>query len=238
MTSEKNEYQALKTAFLAIISHELRTPLTEILAASDALGGTWLGQLNQTQREYLEMIQDAARRLNTLVDDLISFSQLQAQGATLVREPARLSAIIDLVVGNYRTQASKRRIALHAFLATDLLPISVDQAKISRVVSNLLANALNYTPAGGSVTVSQRAVPGYQCIDVQDTGPGIAPERQALLFESFYQAGSHLTRQVGGLGLGLAYARQIVEAHQGKLTLLSEPNQGSLFTVWLPDSVG
>jgi signal transduction histidine kinase len=230
------ELDRLKGAFLAIISHELRTPLTEIIAALCLLQEDYVGPLNAQQRQYLNIACGAADHLDTLIGDLIAFTQLQAEAVAIRREPASLGMLARHVITQLTSRAAAKSLRLSIDTKPDLPPILVDGGMITRVISNLVINAINYTPPGGQVSVTVGAEPGFQTIDVKDTGIGIPKEKQPLLFESFYQADNHMTRQVGGLGIGLAYARRIVEAHQGKITFTSEAGQGSTFTVRLPTS--
>jgi signal transduction histidine kinase len=228
------ELDRLKGAFLAIISHELRTPLTEIIAALGFLKDGSLGSLNEQQRQYLGIAENAAKHLNTLISDLIAFAQLQSETVETRREPTALVELVSVVIDQHRSSAEAKQLHLSLASTDNLPPIPVDRALMARVISNLIINAINYTPAGGQVIVRVGAESDAQCISVKDTGVGIPKEKQARLFQSFYQANDHLTRQVGGLGIGLAYARRIIEAHHGQIVLSSEEGKGSTFTVYLP----
>lgn len=228
------ELDRLKSAFLAIISHELRTPLTEIVAALCLLQEDYVGPLNDRQRQYVDIAKGAADRLDGLISDLIAFSQLQSEMMETRQELHPLSTLVARVTESLRPRAQFKELALSFSSVRDLPPILVDEALITRVVSNLVINAINFTPAKGQVNVSVNREPGFQTITVHDTGVGIPQEKKALLFDSFYQANGYLTRQVGGLGIGLAYAKRIVEAHKGKITFTSQEGQGSSFVVHLP----
>ena len=232
-----NELDRLKAAFLAIISHELRTPLTEIIAAASILGDGYLGELSNDQRHYLEMIENSADHLNKLVHDLLAFAQLQADVVEIFAEPTSLNQLALASIDLYRGQMQSKNLQLIQQLAPDLPPISIDSVKLLRVFSNLLSNGVNFTREGGRIMVRTRAAEDGQVFEVADTGIGIAQEKQAHLFESFYQAQDPLTRERGGLGIGLAYARRIVEAHGGHITFESVAGAGSLFSVWLPAHV-
>ncbi len=232
------ELDRLKAAFLAIISHELRTPLTEIIAAVGILDGDFLGPLNADQRHYLMMIQGSASKLNSLIQDLLSFAQLQASVKELMRVPTQLEAMAQEAIHLHRTEMDEKKILLITDFAPNLPPISLDRQKITRVISNLVSNAISFTPEGGRVMVRTRVLDGGQAIDVADTGVGIPKEKQAKIFDSFYQTNDPMTRSVGGLGIGLAYAKQIVVAHYGKIRVDSVLGKGSMFTVWLPTATG
>jgi signal transduction histidine kinase len=235
------ELDRLKAAFLAIISHELRTPLTEIIAATSILGDGYLGTFNEDQQRYLEMIENSAEHLNQLLQDLLSFSQLQSEIVETLREPTDLNEVARAAMDLYRGQMEQKKLQLVTRLTPGLAPLLLDRVKILRVFSNLISNGVKFTREGGRIMVRTRAVDVGEVFEVADTGIGIPRSKQARLFESFYQAEEPLTRDVGGLGIGLAYARRIVEAHGGRTTFESVEGQGSLFCVWLPphpDSLG
>jgi signal transduction histidine kinase len=232
----ERELAQLKAAFLAIISHELRTPLTEIMGAASLLSAGYLGTLNEKQREYLTMIESSASHLNVLIQDLLSFAQLQSQTTELLRVPVTLAEIGRDALALHRAEAAKKNLLVITDLDTPLPPLPLDRVKMTRVVSNLISNAINFTPEGGRIMVRTRGRDGGQMLDVADTGVGIPQEKRANIFDSFYQTEDPLTRTVGGLGIGLAYARQIVEAHRGRIGVESIKGRGSLFTIWLPES--
>jgi signal transduction histidine kinase len=230
-----DEVDRLKAAFLAIISHELRTPLTEIMAAASMLGDGYLGSLSDEQRHYVEMIANSAENLNKIIQDLLSFAQLQADVVETLSEPTALSDLVCAAIELHRSQMEDKRINLILRLAPDLPTIRLDRIKMARVYSNLISNAVNFTREGGRIMVRTRTDGEGQALDVADNGVGIPKSRQPNLFDSFYQAEDPMTRQTGGLGIGLAYARRIVEAHRGRLTFESIEGKGSLFSVWLPE---
>lgn len=233
-TPTHHEPDRLKAAFLAIISHELRTPLTEIMAAASILGDGYLGELSCDQRRYLEMIENSAANLNKIIQDLLSFAQLQSDVVETLSEPTALCDLARAAVDLYRPQMEQKRLLLILRLAPDLPPIPLDRIKMARVYSNLVSNAVTFTRESGRIMVRSRLEGEGQILDVADNGVGIPKSRQAHVFESFYQAEDPMTRQNGGLGIGLAYSRRIVEAHHGRLTFESIEGKGSMFSVWLP----
>lgn len=224
----------LKAAFLAIISHELRTPLTEIMAAAAVLGDEYLGSLSNEQRHYLQMIENSAASLDKIIQDLLSFAQTQADVVETFSEPTLLSDLARTAIDLHRAQIERKKLCIIPKFATDLPPLQLDRIKMARVYSNLISNAVNFTSEGGKIMVRTRREGEGQAVDVADNGVGIPLSRQAHLFESFYQAEDPMTRQTGGLGIGLAYARRIVEAHGGRMSFESLEGKGSIFTVWLP----
>jgi signal transduction histidine kinase len=224
----------LKAAFIAIISHELRTPLTEIMAAASVLGEGYLGALSEQQRRYLEMIKSSAASLDKIIQDLLSFAQMQADVVETLSEPTPFSDLAQAAIDLHRGQIERKGLCLILRLDADLPPIPLDRIKMTRVCSNLISNAVSFTREGGRIMVRTRRDGEGQALDVADNGVGIPKSRQARVFESFYQAEDPMTRQTGGLGIGLAYARRIVEAHGGSVNFESIEGKGSMFTVWLP----
>lgn len=231
------EVDPLKSAFLAIISHELRTPLTEIIAAAAVLGDGYLGSLNQDQRRYLLMIENSAGNLNKLIQDLLSYAQLQSDVVETVPDATALSDLVQESVDLHHPQIVEKGLHLILRLAPDLPPIKLDRMKMTRVFSNLIGNAVTFTRPGGRIMLRTRADGDGQAFDVADNGIGIPKSRQPHLFESFYQAQDPMTRQTGGLGIGLAYTRRIVQAHGGRITFESIEDKGSMFTIWLPSDI-
>ncbi len=229
-----DELDRLKAAFLAIISHELRTPLTEIMAAASILGDGFLGGLTEDQHRYLVMIENSANHLNELIQDLLSFAQLQSDVVEILGEPGELNEIALAAVKLYRAQMEQKKLLMLTRLTPELPRIPLDRTKMIRVVSNLISNAINFTGEGGRIMVRTRVAEEGQVIDVADTGVGIPKDKLPQVFDSFYQAEDPLTRQIGGLGIGLAYARRIVEAHRGRISVQSIEGRGSIFSVWLP----
>jgi signal transduction histidine kinase len=224
----------LQAAFIAIISHELRTPLAEIMAAASVLGDGYTGSLNDQQRHYLEMIELSAANLDKIIKDLLSFAQMQADVIETLSEPTPLGDLVRAALDLNRGQMERKRLCLILRLGDDLPPLSLDRIKMARVCSNLISNAVSFTREGGRIMIRTRKEGEGQALDVADNGIGIPEVRQAHVFESFYQAEDPMTRQTGGLGIGLAYARRIVEAHGGRITFESIEGRGSMFTVWLP----
>jgi two-component system phosphate regulon sensor histidine kinase PhoR len=205
------------------------------MAAASLLGDGYLGSLSEEQRRYLHLIENSAGHLNALIQDLLSFAQLQSQVTELLLDRTMLSTLARDAIALYRAQIERKRLYLITSFDENLGPLLLDRYKMTRVISNLLSNAVTFTPEGGRIMVRTRAADGGQILDVADTGVGISKEKLARIFDSFYQAEEPLTRTKGGLGIGLAYARQIVEAHHGRITVDSVAGKGSLFTVWLPE---
>lgn len=224
----------VKNQFFSNISHELKTPLTMILAPLETLLAGDLGPLEPGQAGHLQTIRRNALGLLRLINDLLDLARLEERHVELKREAMDVPALLEEIVEYARPLAEKKgvRLALEASGATE--GFSADGHKLERVFVNLLANALKFTPAGGQVTLALETDENELRIRVSDTGIGIASDQHARIFERFTQADGSATRKYGGTGIGLAYAREIVELHAGRISLESTVGAGSTFIVHLP----
>ncbi|MDB5096400.1 MAG: histidine kinase, partial [Cyanobacteria bacterium RYN_339] len=222
----------LKGEFVNAVSHDLRTPLTSILGYAefleDGIGGLLAGQ----QLEFVSHIQKAAQRLERLVDDLLDFARIEAGTFTLRQEQAELGELVAEIVASLRPQAEEAHLHLTLDLPAEPLRLAVDFRRIQQVITNLLHNAIKFTPPGG--TVAFRAIPSGAMLrcEVSDTGPGIAEEDIPRLFQRFAQLREG--RAKGGTGLGLSISKAIVEAHGGEIGVISQPGAGATFWFTLP----
>jgi two-component system OmpR family sensor kinase/two-component system sensor histidine kinase BaeS len=228
-----------RRALTADIAHELRTPLAVQRANLEALQD---GVYPLTP-ENLAPVLEQNLLLTRLVDDLRTLALADAGQLTLERTPTDLAGLVERVVERFQPQASGRAIALR--LDADSLPgaalplLSVDPQRVEQILSNLLSNALRYTPEGGQIRVAVAAGRGSLednavQISVWDSGPGIPQESLPRVFERFYRADRSRSRAEGGSGLGLAIARQLAEAHGGSLAAANHPQGGAVFTLRLP----
>jgi CheY-like chemotaxis protein/two-component sensor histidine kinase len=223
----------MKDEFLATVSHELRTPLTAMLG--------WIWWLRrgsadaEAQARALETVERNARAQAQLVEDLLDVSRIVTGKLRLDVRPADLRDVIDAAVDSVRTAADAKGIALEARLPEEARTVVVDPDRIQQVLWNLLSNAIKFTPGGGRVEVALEQRPAEACIVVADTGDGISPAFLPYVFDRFRQAEASSTRTYGGLGLGLAIVRHLVELHGGTVRVASAgPGQGTAFTVTLP----
>jgi len=221
-----------KDRFLAIVSHELRTPLHAILG--------WLGVVErrgdrgENLQRALAVIRRNAESQNTLIDDLLDLARVEQGKLQIDREPVDLAEVVDAVCESQRHVATERQVALEASATRGSFVLG-DSLRLQQVVGNLLGNALKFTPAGGRIAVSLRREGARQVIEVSDDGQGIEPEMLGGLFEPFRQGDTTSRRRHGGLGLGLALVRHIVELHGGQVSAQSEgEGRGASFTVSLP----
>jgi PAS domain S-box-containing protein len=223
----------LKDEFLATLSHELRTPLNAILGWSQMLQTHNLSR-NETEKA-LATIERSARAQNQLIDDILDVSRIVAGKLRLDVRAVDLSNIIAAAVEAARPAAEAKNILLQTLLDPQAGPISGDPDRLQQVVWNLLSNAVKFTPKGGRVQARLERVNSHVEIVVSDTGKGIEAEFLPYVFDRFRQSDGSMTRRHGGLGLGLAIARQIVELHGGSVSVESDgEDQGATFTVQLP----
>jgi signal transduction histidine kinase len=222
---ERSEEQ--RQQLLADVTHELRTPLTVVQGNLEAL----LDRVYPADAEHLAPILDETRVLSRLVDDLRTLSIAEAGALPLHREPTDIAALVTDSVASFRTHADSVGVALNTDAADALPQAEVDPVRLREVLSNLLANALRYTPRGGRIRVSAAASDGRLTISVRDTGPGIAAEALPHVFDRFCKSD-----ESRGAGLGLAIAKSLVVAHGGEIGATSEPGQGTEMRFTLPVS--
>jgi signal transduction histidine kinase len=236
---EREELENLRRDLIAWTSHDLRTPLTSIRVMIEALHD---GVVNdeETRQRYYKTIRADIVALNALINDLFELAQLEAGGLTLHLESHSLRDLISDTLEAFQPLAEKRQVVLEGEVGDDLDPVWMNASKIGRVLSNLISNALQYTPEGGKVHVqAARNGKGVEVV-VQDSGPGFAEQDISRVFEKFYRGEQARSRATGGAGLGLAIARGIIDAHGGRMWAengLADngPNSGAVVGFSLPD---
>lgn len=226
------ESNRLKSDFLATMSHELRTPLNSILGFSEVLlsGQT----LNDKQSRWVHNIQSSGEQLLNLINDILDLAKIEAGKMQLRIEEFSIRDVCEGMLSMFRPLAEKKNIELREQIHADIPVLRQDPGKIQQILGNLLSNALKFTPEGGRVLLKVDADDTTMTLVVSDTGVGIAPEDQELVFEKFRQAGNPLTRAHAGTGLGLSIVRELSKLLGGSVTLQSEVGRGSTFTLRLP----
>jgi signal transduction histidine kinase len=216
------------------MSHELRTPLNAIIGFSEVLGERLFGELNEKQAEYTDDILSSGRHLLSLINDILDLSKVEAGRMELEIAKFDLPLAIENALTLIRERASRHGIKLHHRIDERLGELTGDERKIKQILLNLLSNAVKFTPEGGRIDVDAAITDGSIEISVTDTGIGIAPEDQELIFEEFRQAGTSYVQKREGTGLGLTLTKKFVEMHGGKIWVESQPGKGSTFTFTLP----
>jgi len=213
-----------RRSFMADVTHELRTPLSVIRGQAEAIADG----LYPADHEHLLPILDATQTLDRLVDDLRTLIQTDAGNLVLHKEPTDLGALVHDTVESFRSQADGKSVTLSYDISSGLPTADVDPARIRQVLSNLLSNSLQHTPAGSSIKLTVRSISDQLAITVADTGDGIPSELLPHVFERFVK-GPNST----GSGLGLAIAHDIVVAHGGRIEIGSKPGEGTQISVWM-----
>jgi PAS domain S-box-containing protein len=235
--SALKELDRMKSQFVSDVSHELRTPLTNIRLYLDLLASQ---PADERSAGYLRTMDRESSRLAHLIDDLLSLSRLDAGTAAFYPAPCDLNELLRALVDDRRALASKRGLTLDLACDPALPAVLGDERLLTQVFTNLLTNALNYTPSGGLVTLRTRRAQeggrGCAVADVEDTGLGITRDEQKEIFRRFFRGKASRETNAAGTGLGLAICREILERHGGRIEVASTgiPGQGSRFTVWLP----
>ena len=226
------ESNRLKSDFLATMSHELRTPLNSILGFSDVLLTS--GPLTDKQQRWAQNIQSSGQKLLALINDILDLAKIEAGKMQVRVEEFSLQDVCEGLLNMFRQMAEKKNIDLRGQIDPAIPPLRQDVTKLQQILQNLLSNAIKFTPEGGRVSLKAEADPRHVILTVVDTGVGIAPEEQDLVFQKFRQSGNPLTREHAGTGLGLSIVRELTKLLGGEIVLQSELGRGSTFTVRLP----
>jgi signal transduction histidine kinase len=223
-----------KSEFLANMSHELRTPLNSVIGFSEVLRDRMFGELNAKQAQYVDVILTSGRHLLSLINDILDLSKIEAGRLELETATFDLSTAIQNTLTLVSDRAARHGLSLTLDVDEHVGAITADERKVKQVLLNLLSNAIKFTPEGGRVEVTAARSKDHVEISVRDTGIGIAPEDQEVIFEEFRQVGSDYARKREGTGLGLALAKRFVGLHGGRIWVASEVGKGSTFTFTIP----
>ena len=216
------------------MSHELRTPLNAVIGFSEVLLDRMFGDINVKQEEYLQDILSSGRHLLSLINDVLDVSRVEAGRMELEIGNFGLSGVLEEALTLVREQAGRRSQTLTLDVDPDLPDVPGDERRIKQVVTNLVTNAVKFTPHGGRIVVSARIVDDEAHVCVADDGVGIAAADQATIFDAFQQVSHGPEPKPEGTGLGLTLSQQIVALHGGRMWVESEVGGGSSFTFSLP----
>ena len=220
--------QNTRREFVSNVSHELRTPLASVRAMVETLDG---GAIHDTEvaRDFLARIESDVERMTAMVDELLELSSLESGQMPIHLAPVELSDVADKVIERFEMRAGSNGVKLLSRIPDDLPYLMADAGKLDQILTNLVENALKFTPEGGHVSLSAKTAREGVEIEVADTGIGIPREHLPHIFERFYKVDR--SRRDGGTGLGLAITRRLAEAHGGDLTVSSVEGEGSVFTL-------
>lgn len=220
----------MKSEFINIAAHELRTPLAILMGYATVLENETEGE----NKAYLENILRNAMRLRSLIDDMLNLQYLESGLTSLARDELDLSQLVQGVVEDVSLIAAEKELDIQVAIPDDFPQMIADRQKLDLIVMNLFHNAVKFTPSGGKVTFKARVDQNRAVMTITDTGIGIPPDKLGRIFDRFYQVEPSLTREFGGIGLGLSIAKGLVDACGGEIKVQSQPGQGSTFTVTLP----
>lgn len=228
---ELHHLEAMRQEFISNVSHELQSPLTSIRGFAQALRSS---ELNEEDRiHYLSIIENESLRLSRITDNLLKLATLESAHARFEPHPYRLDKQIRSLILASEVQWTDKHLEMD--VALEEVEVSADEDLMSQVWTNLLHNAIKFTPAGGKIGVALQRDAGRAVVRVSDTGIGISEADQAHIFERFYKADRSRTRSdTGGSGLGLSIVQKIVEMHRGSVAVSSQPGFGATFSVELP----
>lgn len=246
------ELDRLKSNFLATVSHELRTPLTSIIGYSEMLESGIAGEIEGEQLEFVQIIREKGEHLLQLITSLLDLGKLEQGSIRLERAPLEVFALFDDVVKTFAPRAQKRGLRFVTDIAANVTQLSGDVVRLRQVLFNLVENAVKFSPANGTITLSARLVEMLDDssaagsvlmaetrdaveISIRDEGAGMPKEELPKIFDAFYQVDSSSTREHGGAGLGLSIVKRIVEAHGGTISVASAVGEGTTFSFTIPD---
>ncbi len=227
----ERERVRLLRGFISDLSHDLRTPLATIATSAYLVQNT---NDEARRQHHLETLQTQVQHLGNILKDILSLERLEEANQTDIFEPVSLNALAEYVVEVCAAAADTKRQQLTVLPAEPDVSISGNMNQLREALTNVVTNALSYTPEGGQITLRVLAEAARVGIEVQDTGIGITPEDMPHIFDHFYRADKARSADTGGVGLGLTIARRIIEQHQGEISVTSTAGQGSTFRLWLP----
>jgi len=234
----QHEESQARANFISMVSHELRTPLNSINGFLEVVLEGQVGQLNARQQEFLGYVQTGALQLTTLVEDILFISKADAGQFVLRPDTLSVSHLLQQATQSVAQEAEKAGVHIVVSALPELKAIWGDELRLCQVITNLLHNAIKFSPHGAEIDLYVTDRGTYAEFAVQDHGKGVAPEERLLVFERFYQSDSGRHAHGEGYGLGLAIAKLIVEQHHGQIWLESGAGEGTTFYFTLPFGPG
>ena len=239
--TKQKELDDMKSEFLSKVTHELRTPLAAIKQTISMILEQTAGAINETQNKFLSIAKKNIERLNRLINDLLDLSKLEAGKMKLKVEKGKIDDVLLETISTFQAWASEKGISISSNIVSPISAFSFDRDKVIQVVTNLMSNALKFTPKGGEIIISAKQLNEEQSVpvevSVEDSGPGIIEDDQKKIFDKFVQVGKKGLSEIKGTGLGLPIVKEIIELHGGRIWIKSpaKENKGSRFTFTLPN---
>ncbi len=224
----------MKSDFVSLVSHEIRSPMNSILMQHKVILDGLAGDVTEKQKQILSRASEKIKALVSLSTELLDLAKMESGLINMEKERLRMAPILSDQVAFHSPKAQTKGITLALTSLPELPPILANRMNMEELLSNLISNAINYTPENGRVTVSAETDGDFIRIQVADTGIGIAPEDQGQIFNRFYRVKNEKTRYIIGTGLGLPIVKSIVEAHNGRILVESEVDSGTTFSIFLP----
>jgi len=231
---ELEELNRMKSEFVSTVSHEFRTPLTTMKEFISLILDEIPGKINKEQSEFLSIVNGNINRLARLINNMLDLSRIEAGMMELIRREMNINIVLDEVIKTLQQQAKEKDILIRDLLPANLPTVYGDLDKISQVLTNLIDNAIKFTPQSGNITIEGKKVNNQIQISVIDTGIGIAKADCSRVFDKFQRLEQSTTQQTPGSGLGLSICKAIIEMHGGKIWVESEVGKGSNFSFYLP----
>jgi PAS domain S-box-containing protein len=234
--TKQKELDQMKTNFVSHVSHELRTPLVAMEKSISLILSKSTGEITETQEQFLSIADRNLKRLGLLINDLLDLSKLEAGKMEMKLEPTAIGQVIEETIQTLNTWAGTKSVALKKEVEPGMPDAQIDANRIIQVLTNLIGNAIKFTPANGYVTVRAARSSGQKevRVSVEDTGIGMSPADLPKVFDKFYQIGERAPTDISGTGIGLTIAKEIVERHGGRIWAESEKGAGAKFIFTLP----
>jgi PAS domain S-box-containing protein len=232
--TKQKELEQLKSNFVANVSHELRTPLVAMSKSISFILSKAAGEITENQEQFLSIAERNLKRLSILINDLLDLSKLDAGKMELKRDNLSIEDVIDEIIASLNTWAQTKSIVLEKNIHKGLPKVFIDSDRMIQVFNNLIGNAIKFTPNNGRIIIEVKLSTGQIEVSIQDNGIGIDPEDLPKVFEKFYQTGERASTDIGGTGIGLSIAREIIQLHGGKIWAESEKGKGAKFIFTLP----
>jgi signal transduction histidine kinase len=232
--SHLKELDKMKSEFIAMVTHELRAPIAAVEQQLTVILNKMAGEVTEKQEQLLSRAKERTRGLLDLIKDLLDLSKIEAGKMVQYKEPLFLQEVIQRVVDLMRVEAENKKIDLEFSAPSKVSLILADRNSMEGIFTNLISNAIKYTPEGGKVWVTLGEEGGFVKATVSDTGIGIKKTDLSRIFDKFYRVKTTETRQIVGTGLGLSIVKSIVDAHLGSISVESEEGGGTTFTVLFP----